>query len=84
MRSRAVLILRPLSLTLAVVELLMALSSLILDCILGACVLLWPMTEVIVVSPEPPSRLKCLMTESLLEALDPVRVWFEDVGDDGV
>lgn len=81
-RSRAVLILRPLSLTLAVVEL--ALSSLVLDCILGACVLFWPMTEVIVVSPEPPSRLKCLMTEGLLEALDPVRVWFEDVGDDGV
>lgn len=83
-RSRVVFTFRPLSLALAAVESLMALSALVEECILGACVLLWPMADWMLVSPGPPSRLKCLMTESLLEELDPVRECLEDVGDDGV
>lgn len=78
-RSRVVLIFRPLSLTP-----LMELSTLVAECIFGACVFFWPMTEAIVASPEPLARLRCLMTSSLLEVLDPAREWVEDVGDDGV
>jgi hypothetical protein len=84
-RSRAVRKLRPapLSFPLAVVSVLLVLSSLPVVRILGARDPLWlPITEPMVVSLEPPPCLKCLRIESLFEALDPLRTWVE-VGDDG-
>jgi hypothetical protein len=86
MRSIAVLKLRPapVSLMLAVVAILPVLSTLPPVRIFLACGRFWlPIIELIVVSPEPPPCLKCLLIEIFLEALDSLRVWLEG-GDVGV
>lgn len=85
-RSRVVLKLRtaPLSLAVNVLAMLPVLSTLPSVRILWACGLfLLPITELIVVSPEPPPCLKGLLIDILLEALDPVRAWLGG-GDDVV
>ena len=73
----------PLSLALVVLAMLTLLSTLPPERILGACGLFWSLiTELMVAFPELPSCLKCLLNESLLEELDPLRAWLE-VGDVG-
>jgi len=73
----------PLSLTLAVVAMLLVLSMLPSVRILRACGrFLLPIMELIEVPPETLPCLKCLLIEIPLEALDPLRAWLE-LGDDG-